>query len=176
MPGVYYLRHVGFLGAQPPAVKGLRSIELAEAEPGVIEFSESGVQTKSSAAALEAENKLLKAEFAQRENAARITAQQTLHSASGAYAEQLVAADMKPLHAPVVIAALDAVQSGTTPLEFGEGDQRQPLSAGLKELFNDLTNPVSFTEVATKARTGQADIAPPANPLLADAAAAWGSA
>src|SRR3546814_18787909 len=71
-------------------------------------FSESGVQTKSSAAALEAENKRLKAEFAQRENAARITAQQTLHSASGAYAEQLVAAGMKPLHAPVVIAALDA--------------------------------------------------------------------
>src|SRR5687768_3111233 len=23
-PGVYYLRHIGFLGAQPPAVKGLR--------------------------------------------------------------------------------------------------------------------------------------------------------
>ncbi|MFS2072756.1 hypothetical protein ACEN9D_28795 [Pseudomonas sp. CT11-2] len=42
MPGVYYLRHVGFLGAQPPAVKGLRPIELAEGEPGVIEFSEDG--------------------------------------------------------------------------------------------------------------------------------------
>lgn len=39
-PGVYYLRHVGFLGAQPPAVKGLRAPAFAEAEPGVIEFSE----------------------------------------------------------------------------------------------------------------------------------------
>lgn len=170
VPGVYYLRHVGFLGAQPPAVKGLRPIELAEGEPGVIELSESGPQLVSCATALEAENKRLKAELAQRENAARISAQQTLHSASVAYAEQLVAAGMKPLHAPVVIAVLDAVHSGTTPLEFGEGDQRQPLSAGLKTLFKDLTNPVSFTEVATKARTGQPDVAP-TNPLLADAAA-----
>ncbi|WP_431480830.1 phage protease [Pseudomonas thivervalensis] len=171
VPGVYYLRHVGFLGAQPPAVKGLRPIELAEGEPGVIEFNESGSQTTFCATALEAENKRLKAELAQRESAARISAQQTLHSASVAYAEQLVAAGMKPLHAPVVIAALDAVQSATTPLAFGEGDQRQPLSAGLKTLFKDLTNPVSFTEVATKARTGQADITPPTNPLLADATA-----
>ncbi|TWC18630.1 Mu-like prophage I protein [Pseudomonas sp. SJZ085] len=166
VPGVYYLRHVGFLGAQPPAVKGLRPIELAEGEPGVIEFSESEPNT----AALEAENHRLKAELAQRDNAARLAAQQTTHAASVAYAEQLVAAGMKPLHAPVVIAALDAAQSGTSPLSFGEGDQRQPLSVGLKTLFNDLTNPVSFTEVATKARTGLIEAAP-TNPLLADAAA-----
>ncbi|UVL82292.1 phage protease [Pseudomonas sp. B21-028] len=166
VPGVYYLRHVGFLGAQPPAVKGLRPIELAEGEPGVIEFSESDPNTT----ALEAENLRLEAELTQRDNAARIAAQQTLHATRVAYAEQLVAAGMKPLHAPVFIAALDAVQSGTTPLEFGEGDQRQPLSVGLKTLFKDLTQAVSSTEVATKARTGQADAAT-ANPLLADAEA-----
>ena len=40
VPGVYYLRHVGFLGAQPPAVKGLRSPEFAEKEQGVIEFAD----------------------------------------------------------------------------------------------------------------------------------------
>lgn len=40
VPGVYYLRHVGFLGAQPPAVKGLRTPEFADAEDGVIEFSD----------------------------------------------------------------------------------------------------------------------------------------
>lgn len=39
-PGTYYLRHVGFLGAQPPAVKGLRDVAFAETEPGVVEFSE----------------------------------------------------------------------------------------------------------------------------------------
>ena len=39
VPGVFYLRHVGFLGAQPPAVKGLKAAEFADAEAGVIEFS-----------------------------------------------------------------------------------------------------------------------------------------
>lgn len=40
MPGVYYLRHIGFLGAQAPAVKGLRNPEFADAEEGVVEFAE----------------------------------------------------------------------------------------------------------------------------------------
>lgn len=42
-PGAYYLRHVGFLGAQPPAVKGLKGIEFAEDDQCVeieLEFSE----------------------------------------------------------------------------------------------------------------------------------------
>ena len=40
VPGVYYLRHVGFLGAMPPAVKGLRNPSFADAEQGVVEFAE----------------------------------------------------------------------------------------------------------------------------------------
>ncbi|XVN20902.1 hypothetical protein QZH46_11175 [Pseudomonas corrugata] len=140
VPGVYYLRHVGFLGAQPPAVKGLRPIELAEGEPGVIEFNESAPNTT----ALEAENLRLKAELTQRDNAARIAAQQTLHATSVAYAEQLVAAGMKPLHAPVVIAALDAVQSAPP---FG-ARRRRPTPAPRRRsqtLFKELTHAVSFT-------------------------------
>lgn len=39
-PGVYYLRHVGFLGAQPPAVKGLKPVEFGQHAEGVIEFAE----------------------------------------------------------------------------------------------------------------------------------------
>lgn len=39
-PGNLYLRHVGFLGAMPPAVKGLRNPEFAENEDGVVEFSD----------------------------------------------------------------------------------------------------------------------------------------
>ncbi len=42
VPGVYYLRHVGFLGAQPPAVKGLRTPEFAADEEGVIVFADVG--------------------------------------------------------------------------------------------------------------------------------------
>ena len=42
-PGVYYLRHVGFLGAQPPAVKGLQPVEFADDGEGcvTVEFAES---------------------------------------------------------------------------------------------------------------------------------------
>jgi hypothetical protein len=42
-PGVYYLRHVGFLGAEPPAVKGLKPTEFADASTClalVLDFAE----------------------------------------------------------------------------------------------------------------------------------------
>lgn len=39
VPGTYYLRHVGFLGAQPPALKGLKAASFSEGEQGVVEFS-----------------------------------------------------------------------------------------------------------------------------------------
>jgi hypothetical protein len=42
VPGVYYLRHVGFLGAQAPAVKGLRTPEFSDTEEGVVEFADWG--------------------------------------------------------------------------------------------------------------------------------------
>lgn len=48
VPGVYYLRHVGFLGAQPPAVKGLRTPEFAATEEGVVEFADFGARQNAS--------------------------------------------------------------------------------------------------------------------------------
>ena len=39
-PGTLYLRHVGFLGAMPPALKGLKDVQFAEEEQGVVEFSD----------------------------------------------------------------------------------------------------------------------------------------
>lgn len=39
-PGSYYLRHVGFLGAMPPAVKGLRSVEFADNADDCVSFEE----------------------------------------------------------------------------------------------------------------------------------------
>ena len=40
VPGVWYLRHIGFLGAQPPAVKGLDDPEFSEADDGCVCFQE----------------------------------------------------------------------------------------------------------------------------------------
>ena len=40
-PSHFYLRHVGFLGAHPPAVKGLAAINFADDEDGIVSFGES---------------------------------------------------------------------------------------------------------------------------------------
>jgi len=40
VPGSLYLRHVGFLGAQVPAVKGLEQVTFSEGETGVVTFEE----------------------------------------------------------------------------------------------------------------------------------------
>lgn len=44
-PGVYALRHVGFLGAQPPAVKGLAPVQFAADDDGVVVFGDLGTAT-----------------------------------------------------------------------------------------------------------------------------------
>ena len=51
-PGTLYLRHVGFLGAQPPAVKGLKDVSFAGAEEGVVEYVESARWAWSSLSAV----------------------------------------------------------------------------------------------------------------------------
>lgn len=40
VPGVYYLRHIGFLGAMPPSVKGMRRPSFAESSAGVVNFAD----------------------------------------------------------------------------------------------------------------------------------------
>jgi len=50
-PGTYYLKHVGFLGAQPPAVKGLKAAEFAEdAEAVTLEIAFSEAEADAPAA------------------------------------------------------------------------------------------------------------------------------
>ena len=233
-PGIYYLRHIGFLGAQPPSIKGLSDIEFDDGE-GVLEiefsdyghevgaslwrrlrefllgkfgkdeadqvipnweidslmevarrpapvaqpgpaFTESPTQpevspvTPEEAAALQAENQRLASELATRQQADRAAIQAQTHAASVSFAEQLVAQGMKPVHAPAVIAALDFAESGETPLEFGEGDDRQPLTEGLKAIFTELAGGISFAEQAARERAGKGSNQT-TNPLLADAEA-----
>lgn len=38
-PGQWYIRHLGFLGAMPPAVTGLQPVQFAADDEGVVEFS-----------------------------------------------------------------------------------------------------------------------------------------
>lgn len=49
--GVYYLRHVGFLGAEPPAIKGLSPVEFSEKDDAVtltFDFSEADQPSNAS--------------------------------------------------------------------------------------------------------------------------------
>ena len=39
-PGVLYLKHIGFLGAAAPAIKGLKNVSFADSEQGVVEFAD----------------------------------------------------------------------------------------------------------------------------------------
>ena len=48
VPGAWYLRHVGFLGAQPPAIKGLDAIGFAGTEAGVVLFSDAELNPEHS--------------------------------------------------------------------------------------------------------------------------------
>lgn len=47
-PDSYYLRHIGFLGAQPPAVKGLRVPQFAADDEGALEFGDWGHEQSAS--------------------------------------------------------------------------------------------------------------------------------
>lgn len=219
VPGVYYLRHVGLLGAQPPAVKGLRPIELADDEEGVIAFGDFAHETSAGLwrrfrefligdrglevadqvipswaidtiteaarkddkpfpdfsdptpkppttedstvspeeiTALQAENKRLQGQVQQHQQKEQQSRKESIHTASVAFAEELVAAGrLLPKHSAALIAALDFAEGTEQPLEFGEGDARQPVATGLKAIFNDLPTQISFTEQASKERQGQ---------------------
>jgi hypothetical protein len=57
-PGHYYLRHVGFLGAAAPAVKGLKPVEFADDDDGIIEFDD--VSTMQAAWGFEMVSKIIR--------------------------------------------------------------------------------------------------------------------
>lgn len=224
VPGVYYLRHVGFLGAQAPAVKGLRPPEFADAEEGVVTFGEwddmdnaqlwrsmrewilakfgadeadravpgytvksleqgaqdelresqqNTSQTGAVTSALFSEpiiNPSIKEmsmtpeeiaaqkaalDAAQAETAAlreQVAAQKraTVHATNVAFCEGLTAkATLAPAHSAAVVAVLDHLDLQDTPVEFGEGEARAPLSKGLRDLLQALPPVVSFGEHAT---------------------------
>ncbi|NLR73574.1 peptidase [Leeia aquatica] len=232
VPGVYYLRHVGFLGAQPPAVKGLKQAEFADAEDGVVEFGDWGMETNASLwrrvrewllakfgqetadqvvpdwqiesireaarqdddtpraafadptdappdptppipeeklavtpeqkAALEAENAQLKQKLAEATEREKASATAKRHSEHLAYAEQLVnEGRLAPKHRPAVVAFLDFAD-GETAVEFGEGDDKQPLATAFMSFLGDMPKVIDFGEAATKGKantSSSADVA-----------------
>lgn len=168
VPGVYYLRHVGFLGAQPPAVKGLRAPSFAEGDEAVtLEFSfseaphqphQENAVTPEEKAALEAENAQLKARAAEAEANLKAAKAAQIHKDHAAFAESLVAAgQMLPAQQEVAVATLDFFAGAETPVEFGEGEGKKPLIEGFKEFLAALPKRIEFGEHATQAKAGQGE-------------------
>lgn len=192
-PGGYYLRHVGVLGAVPPAVKGLGPLSFAEDDTVFLAFGEEeGVPSGDTPPAdspkdnpnedtmdrktdpagntgTAAENAALKREL--EEMRARMAKQEAerRHADNLAFAEGLVSSGrLAPAGRDVVTATLDAL---TTPKEdggmiaFGEGDEAGPLAEQFRALLSSAEPVVMFAEFAG---SGAAP-APKESPLVADA-------
>ena len=184
VPGVYYLRHVAFLGAQPPAIKGLRPAEFAEADDCItIEFSEYPEEapatdestvpplptdtpepsqeettvTPEEAAALEAKNQKLEADLKAERTARAKEAADRAHDENANFCEQL-ATDTRigKDDVEVMTAALDALQASEN-LNFGEGDNAKPLHQVFKERLEAMPQRVEFGETATHDQAASAD-------------------
>ncbi|EGM2029261.1 GPO family capsid scaffolding protein [Salmonella enterica] len=237
-PGKYYLRHVGFLGAQPPAIKGLKQVSFAEDEEGVVEFADWSLQTtatlfsrirdffisqfglektdsvmpdylidslrddatrtttadvtpafsdpvgipaedaiqpvaekpaptppedtavdKELQVKLEQENADLKRQLDERNKAETQRVATERHNANVAFADSLVSdARLAPAGKGLVVAVLDALGDGESPVSFSENGSEQPLVEAFKAQMQKARPLLDFGEVATGDRTDRAAI------------------
>lgn len=180
-PGGYYLRHVGFLGAQPPAVKGLRNPAFSDTEAGVVAFGElafspptpkpqESAVTEQEAAELRAQNTALQAQNTALQAAAQQAAATQRHTANLAFCEGLVAEGrLLSSAAPVMVATLDHLAGAEAAVEFGEGDAKGLLLDQLKAQLKAAPQVVKLGEVAAQQRAaGQADSGTKDNPAFAE--------
>lgn len=161
-PGSYYLRHVGFLGAEPPAIKGLQPISFAEGDSTdfveIVEFSEQNVEQQLPAntpdpalSQLQQENAALKAQIAQQEQKQIQIAQESSHQANVAFAEKLIDEARLPSGSKnMMVALLDNLSTPGEPLTFSENGQSQALLDSFKAHLQTQIPMVSFNEVAIK--------------------------
>ncbi|ECD3767980.1 peptidase [Salmonella enterica subsp. salamae serovar 42:b:e,n,x,z15] len=235
-PGKYYLRHVGFLGAQPPAIKGLKPVSFAEDEEGVVEFADWSLQTTASLfsrirdfiisqfglekadsvvpdymidslrdeairtetpvpafsdpagipadeiiqptpehqaptppedtavdkelqAKLQKENDDLKRQLEERNKADAQRVATERHNANVAFADSLVSdARLAPAGKGLVVAVLDALGDGESPVSFSENGSEQPLVEAFKAQMQKARPLLDFGEVATGDRTDRTAI------------------
>lgn len=145
-PGSWYVRHVGFLGAQPPAIRGLADLprlpQYADEGADLVCFSESASATTTEDQRMDEELKAqLAAEKAAREKAeadakaanealatAHKKARDTRHAENVQFAEgALKAGKLKADEVGEVVALLDLAGDAEV-VQFGEGDKRKDLA------------------------------------------------
>ena len=167
--GSLYLRHVGFLGAMPPALKGLRNPEFSESEQGIVDFCEEAPEAPATINPTQTEPTQGEPEMSAEEKA-RLAADKAKAEKAEAelnqakadnadFAEGLVkAGKLAPIAKQQAVDLLNyastTMQGGV--VEFGEGES---LHSKLKAFLDAQPQVVNFSEVATKekATTAQND-------------------
>ncbi|WP_336973433.1 hypothetical protein [Sphingobium aromaticiconvertens] len=147
-PGVWGLKHIGFLGAHAPGIKGLGTVSFAEGDDdgtATIDFSlpkEDSMSDLASFAEREAalntrEQTLEQREIAlaARDKADKIAAKQAIHEGNVSFAEGLIAAaTLAPAAKDIVVGVLDQLDV-TAVVSFGEAGDMAP-AAALKKLLS----------------------------------------
>ncbi|MCP9222747.1 hypothetical protein MKP08_08315 [Erythrobacter sp. LQ02-29] len=179
-PGSFYLKHIGFLGAHAPGVKGLGTVQFAEGEedatvtidtqPKEEPMSDktkpakptttTGGDQDASFAEREAELTRREREADERERKQKKAAADARHEANASFAEGLVKdAKLAPAGKDLVTGLLDRLGELDTDatVSFGEGESIKP-EAALKKLLSDATPLISFGEQAKPTPHGNGHI------------------
>lgn len=131
-PGRMYLRHVGFLGAVPPAVKGLKPVEFSDDGSGLLVFGERDTSSR--------ERTLAEREANIRRRETEMAVDQLINEGR-----------LIPRLRTRVLAFCDILSDNVT-LEFSEDDET--VSLGSREAFLEYLKlcptVVTFGEIATK--------------------------
>jgi hypothetical protein len=163
-PGVFYLRHIGFLGAAAPSLKNLPSVNLSE-NPMSGKQNDDIETIKAQMAALEAENAKLKTQSSEFQE--RALASQTAlverelaakHESHVAFCDKLASEGrLLPAAQAVTVAALDLIAAQEKPLEFSEGDGKVQLTVDkFKSALSSFPKIVDFGErSADNGKTGK---------------------
>lgn len=177
-PGKWYLRHVAFLGAQPPAIAGLKDIQFSEGDAeGVVCFSEPvTTPQESDDMSKELQEQLAKAQAdlaAAKETTAKATAEaekarkdaEAAQAQATSFAEkaradrkagfvsfseaQVQSGRLLPKDKAMAVATLEAL-ADAKPVEFSEGDTTTKVSPvqWLQDLITNAKPAVNFGEFA----------------------------
>lgn len=169
-PGNWYLKHIGFLGAAAPALKGLGTVSLAEGDAdGLVSFAlhdtpEHEPSQEKSPVTTKTEDKTV--DFAERqraldereaavnarEEASIKAARDARHTEHVSFAEDMVSkGTLAPAGKGLLVGVLDQLGEKVEPVSFGEAAaDKMPPAAALKKLLGGAVPLVSFAELAPK--------------------------